>query len=192
MERLDNILVKVEKQIEGIIRGGGIGGPSLLNHNDEISVIKNIYELFDHLVSPSSQKEFIDVVDKSARVNAAVRLHNKARNLAPAAHTELRATAKASAAWMLMLFNLPVPKSLCAVIKLLSRAGQETQPYSELVSLKCCTAATDLWKRMSVQTLSQIMLPLELQDIKIAVLQAFLDRADIVVRTKSLQNSRSG
>lgn len=190
MERLDSILLKVERQIEGIIRGNSVGGPSLPNNSDEIPVIKTIYELFDHLVSPHWQKEFIDVVDKTARVNAAVRLHNKARNLPPAAHAELRATAKASAAWMLMLFNLPVPKSLCAVIKLLSRAGQETQSYSELVSLRCSTAATDLWKRMSVQTLSQSMLPLELQDIKIAVFQAFLDRADIVVRTKSLQNSR--
>jgi hypothetical protein len=51
-------------------------------------------------------------------------------------------------------------------------------------------AATDLWSKISVDTLCQIMPPLELQDIKIAVFQAFLDRADILVNNKALQNCR--
>jgi hypothetical protein len=64
------------------------------------------------------------------------------------------------------------------------------QPFAESIALKCCMAATDLWSKISVDTLCQIMPPLELQDIKIAVFQAFLDRADILVNSKALQNCR--
>lgn len=130
MERLDNIVGKLEKQIELIIRGGFAGGQNNSNQNENSMLLKTVRDLFDHLTCPTSQREFLEIEDKTTRVNAAVRLHNKVRNLAPLIHTELRAIAKACAAWMLMIFNQPVPKSLCAVIKLLSRAGQETQVIS--------------------------------------------------------------
>ena len=190
MEYLDGLVSDVEKQIELIIRGGSIGGQNQSAPIESRQLLNAASNLFDTLSSPLLQQEYLDVQDKTARVNAAVRLHNKVRNLAPAAHAELRAIAKACAAWMLMLFNQPVPKSLCAVIKLLSRAGQETQPFSELISLACCKAAIKLWGRVSLQTLSQLMPPLEIQDIKIAVFQAYLDQADILVRTSVTQSCR--
>jgi hypothetical protein len=130
MERLDSIVGKLEKKIELIIRGGFTGGQNNSNQNENSMLLKTVRDLFDHLTCPNSQREFFEVEDKTTRVNTAVRLHNKVRNLAPLIHTELRAIAKACAAWMLMIFNQPVPKSLCAVIKLLSRAGQETQVIS--------------------------------------------------------------
>lgn len=105
-------------------------------------------------------------------------------------HAELRAIAKACAAWMLMIFNQPVPKAMCAVIKLLSRSCQEVLCFSEHIALKCCTASTDLWSRISIQSLSQLMPPLELQDMKIAVFTAYLDRADILTRASSIQDCR--
>lgn len=185
MDRLDSLVAKAEKNIELIIRGG-----STSNLTDNGVLLNTMRDLFDHLTSPTLEQKFTEAEDKTARVNIAVRLHNKVRNLAPAVHAELRAIAKACAAWMLMLFNQPVPKSLCAVIKLLSRAGQEMQPFSEAIALKCCGAATGLWTRISVQTLSQMMPPLELQDIKIAVFQAYLDWANILVRMNAVENCR--
>ena len=190
MERLDSLVSNAEKQIELIIRGGTVGGQNQPIQTESRQLLTAMRELFDTLSSPLLQQEYTDTEDKTARVNAAVRLHNKVRNLAPVAHAELRAITKACAAWMLMLFNQPVPKSLCAVIKLLSRAGQETQPFSESIALACCKAAINLWGRVSLQTLSQMMPPLEIQDIKIAVFQAFLDQADILVRTDAMHTCR--
>lgn len=190
MDHLHSVVGTIEKQVESIIRGGSVGGQVIPTQNGRSVVVEQVKELFEYLIAPSSQTYFTDVVDKTVEVNNAVRLHNKVRNLSPVAHAELRAIAKACAAWMLMLFNQPVPKSICAVIKLLSRAGQETQPFSDSISLKCCTAATDLWVRISIQILSQTMATLELQDIKVAVFQAYIDQADIFVRTNAIENLR--
>ena len=190
MERLDNILPNVEKQIESIIRGGCVSGQIPQNQADHQFLLNDVRDLFNHLTSAVLAQEASCMEDKTARINAGVRLHNKVRNLAPTVHAELRAITKACAAWLLMLFNQPVPKSLCAVIKLLSRAGQETQPFAEEIALKCCTAATSLWTRVSLQTLSQIMPSLEVQDIKIAVFQAYLDKAAIHGRINNAQNCR--
>ena len=187
MDHLHSIVGKVEKQVESIIRGGSVGGQVIPTQNGRSMVVENVRELFEYLIAPSSQINFTNVDDKTVEVNNAVRLHNKVRNLSPIAHAELRAIAKACAAWMLMLFNQPVPKSICAVIKLLSRAGQETQTFSDSISLKCCTAATDLWKRINIQILSQTMATLELQDIKVAVFQAYMDQADILVKTDAIK-----
>jgi hypothetical protein len=190
MDHLHSVVGKIEKQVESIIRGGSVGGQVIPTQNGRSVVVEQVKELFEYLIAPSSQTYFTDVEDKTVEVNNAVRLHNKVRNLSPVAHAELRAIAKACAAWMLMLFNQPVPKSICAVIKLLSRAGQETQPFSDSIALKCCTAATDLWVRISIQILSQTMATLELQDIKVAVFQAYIDQADIFVRTNAIENLR--
>lgn len=189
MELFDNLLTNVEKQIELIIRGGSTAGQNPGGADNGL-LFGDVRELFHHLTSDSLLKEAADIGDKTAMVNAAVRLHNKVRNLSPTVHAELRAVAKACAAWILMLFNQPVPKSLCAVIKLLSRAGQETQPFADDIALKCCTAATSLWKRINIQTLSQMMPSLELQDIKIAVFQTYLDKANILARTDIILNCR--
>jgi hypothetical protein len=190
MEHLHSVVAKVEKQVESIIRGGSVGGQVIPPQSGRFVVVEYVKELFEYLIAPSSQNYFNDAEDKAAEVNNAVRLHNKVRNLSPVAHAELRAIAKACAAWMLMLFNQPVPKSVCAVIKLLSRAGQETQSFSDSISLKCCTAATDLWTRISIQILSQTMATLELQDIKVAVFQAYIDQAEILVRTNAIESLR--
>ena len=190
MERLDSLLLTTEKQVELIIRGSSSSRSTSSNQHEESLVTKNMYNLFEHLNSASLNRECSAVEDKNLRVTAAVRLHNKVRNLAPVAYAELRAVAKACSAWMLMLFNQPTPKSLCAVIKLLSRAGQETELYSESISLKCVTATIDLWSKISLHTLSRIMAQLELQDVKIAVFQAYLKKANILMTKKSVKHSR--
>ena len=190
MERLDSLVLTVEKQIELIIRGNSNTRSISSNQQEETLVTKNMYNLFEHLISALLNRESSAVEDKNQRVTAAVRLHNKVRNLAPIAYAELRAVAKACSAWMLLLFNQPTPKSLCAVIKLLSRAGQESEPYSEKVSLKCITATIDLWSKINLHSLSQIMAQLELQDVKIAVFQAYLKKANILMGKQVVNDLR--
>lgn len=190
MERLDSLLLTTEKQVELIIRGSSAARSTSSNQHEESLVTKNMYNLFEHLNSAALNRECSAVEDKNLRVTGAVRLHNKVRNLAPIGHAELRAVAKACSAWMLMLFNQPTPKSLCAVIKLLSRAGQETEPYSVTISLKCVTATLELWSKLSINSLSQIMAQLELQDVKIAVFQAYLKKAKILMTRKSMTHLR--
>lgn len=73
LQTLDNFVQKTEKQIEIIIRGGQS------NQNENFHLLKLVRDLFDYLVTPTSQRIFseIDNNERSARVNAAVRLHNK-------------------------------------------------------------------------------------------------------------------
>ena len=121
-------------------------------------------------------------------MNTAVRLHNKVRNFVPGAHSELKAITKATASWMLLLFSSPVPKALCAIIKLLARSVQEMQSYSNKVVFYCCNTAIELWNKLSLESLTRSLPSIELQDMKIAVYNVYLSNADIMVTESVYQN----
>jgi hypothetical protein len=97
-------------------------------------------------------------------------------------YVQLKAATKACSALMLMLFNnQPVPRAVCSIIKLLSRSGYEMQPYSSEVALRCSTAAIAMWRKLSIQALARTLSQLELDEVKVAIFQAFLDQADLLV-----------
>lgn len=160
---------------------------------DEISQINRANdELLRVLMSKEAENLLttVDDSEKAKQMKAAVRLHNKVRQQV---HAQLKATTKACSALMLMLFNnQPVPRAICSIIKLLSRSGYEMQPYAPEVALRCSASSIAMWRKLSVQALARTLSHLELDEVKVAVFQAFLDQADLLVQGTSNQKSGSG
>jgi hypothetical protein len=203
IDNLDGRVDQVEKQVEYLVRGGTGRRAGQL---DSPTLLKTVKQVFD-LATTNEIKEAarcLDEAGKMARVNVAVRLHNKARNLAPGVNqgkyvnnilyvcnpldfdlsaTDLKSLVRALAAWLIFLFTEATPKALCTLLKLLSRAVNEVQDNFLDVALQCCGAAIELWEQVDLLVISQSLATLEFQDAQMSIFQAYLMQGSILRMT---------
>lgn len=187
MDLIDDIL----KKVEIIIRGDNLRQPV-----DKVHLTKSAAMLFDWASSPAA-KDLSDCSDPSTKetfVAAAIKLHNKGRNLQSSNSSDLKKLLKSSSAWILLNFTKQTINSFCTVVKLLSRASQDLKDSSnlKLQSLKCSQGATNTFSRLSCATLEKSLAPLELQDIKIAAFQSFINTAEQVNSAEHRRASIAG
>jgi hypothetical protein len=89
---MDGLLEKVERQVELLVRGGSVSAWAGKAGNqiqvDPSTLLLKVRELFE-LALDARNSGLVAQLDESVKtsyMNAAVRLHNKARNLPPGAH----------------------------------------------------------------------------------------------------------
>ena len=98
---------------------------------------------------------------KTKMVNAAVKLHNKVRNISPTdIFKKVKGLIRSVSAWILSKFGANSPKVLTTCIKLHARAAQELVPYPEyaLNAYKSTNEAIIAWEKINIASLEQVSL----------------------------------
>ena len=186
IEKVEVIL----KHLDVLIRGG--------SRNRDIEQDQQIENLSRRIFEWASSAEGFSSAQalpeetKSLHAATAVKLHNKARTLAPSCLPELRAMLKAVSGWLLYNFHPHTPKAMLTVIKLVARSAQDLRQFEQYrrQALVCSIATGEFWSKINEAALSRTLPPLELQDVKHAVFQSFLDTAVLIlegVKTGSAQ-----
>lgn len=166
------------QKVEQLLRGGGAAG------SVATELRKEAVELLSWYSSTAAIDEFEDSSDstKSEMLALAVKLHNKARNLTSQAHGTIRTCLKATAAWMLSIYGGDKSKVLSAVTSILSKSGEELASMDEFAepALKCLSGTILYWNRASALSLHTALSPVELQDMKLSVFWASLEKAKLL------------
>lgn len=186
LPEVDALIGEMETIIERVIRGGGASNP--------IEATLKATQLFEMLSNVQVRESFLKLTEaeRNERMNVAVRLHNKVRTFTQVAYAELKARTKACAAFFLYVLNTENPKASVRthIIRLLGRACQEIQPYSEITAHRCCEGAIKLYNPVNMEDFSRHLPPLELVDMKNTIFQAYIDQANLLVRNGDMEQIR--
>ena len=186
LREVDALIGELETIIERVIRGGGASNP--------MEATSKATQLFEMLSDVQLGEAFLTLTEteRNERMNVAVRLHNKVRAFTALAYSELKARTKACAAYFLYVLNRENPKASVRthIIRLLGRACQEIQPYSEVIARQCCEGAIKLYNPVNISDFSRQLPPLELIDMKITIFQAYIDQANLLVRSGNMEQIR--
>jgi hypothetical protein len=172
------ILIKLEelsRHVETIIRGSA---SSLAKHARD-----SILEVGTNLFSAISSENFtaiyskLEILESELYTTAAVKLHNKARNLTNESFHDIRGLLRGVAAWILIYFSKSSSAGKCTIIKLLSKSNQDLQQFENFrnFALKCCVGVAKMWSELNQYALNKQIPQIELQEVKVAVFQAYLD-----------------
>lgn len=165
--------------MESLIRGG----PPMKLESEKQFVLDVGIQILDFVTSKNMksyamkcEKQTIDLYS-----TLAVKMYNKVRNLVHESYSEIRSIYKAASGWILLYFTpAAATKSsngFYKLIKLLTRANQElqmiekTKPYG----VHCAMKVVELWKNSDLTAMSLTLPPIELNEIKVSVFQAYLD-----------------
>ena len=173
----DAMIGELESKIERIIRGGTQSSFP----QEAIALCNTLFELLSSNADCHTALKNLSESETTGRMNVAVRLHNKVRTFTHVNYAELKARTKACAAYFLYVLSKTSAKALCNIMRLLGRAGQETQEYSQKMAQQCCEATIQLYDTVNMEDFSRQLPPMELVDVKITIFQAYLDLANIVV-----------
>jgi hypothetical protein len=172
-------IVRIIQQLEIIIRNGATG----VDSKENADLLHEAYKLciWYSRDDPATLLGGMDSENIANHVSFAVKLHNKARNLTAPLHAELRTILKAAAAWMLSVYSDKTPKISSVIIKLLSKASQEITLLNnkEDLSLKAANAAIAAWLSSNQIAMQKLLAPIEMQEIKISVFNAYIEKAKI-------------
>jgi hypothetical protein len=173
--------------VEVLIRGGI---QSKLDSEKEIIIELGLQTL--NWVSSCEINEFANScnqTEKDEYVNLAIKLHNKVRNLSSDSYKVTQTILKACSAWTLLAFSQMKPAGIGMMIKLFSRVSNDAQHIDKLQNhiLSSCQQVTSLWGKLDLESLSESMAPLELQELKTAAFHSFLDCANY---SKNIEETR--
>ncbi len=183
LNQVDNIIQKVETLLRG-------GTPSTFA-TELLNVARS---LLTWLSSENAIETFTTASDetKAELIASAVKLHNKARNLAAQPLCEVRAILKACAGWILSLCGGDKPKVLSVVITLLSKSGQEIIEggRDNETGVACLNRANQVWSRATSLAIQKDISPIDWQDMKMAIFWANLEKANLLAKVGDAENVR--
>ena len=182
----DALICELENKIERIIRGGT---PAAFPQ-EAIALCNSLFDLLSSNAECHAALKNLSESETTGRMNVAVRLHNKVRSFTHVAYAELKARTKACAAFFLYVLSKTSAKALCNIMRLLGRAGQETQQYSQKMAQQCCEATIQLYDTVNMEDFSRQLPPMELVDVKITIFQAYLDLASIITSSGTIGTER--
>ena len=167
-------------KLEQCLRGGGAQMQSALM----VDLNTQATQFLSWFSSGKAVEEYESYNDsnKADMLALAVKLHNKARNLTSSTYSDVRTKLKATAAWMLSLYGGDKSKVFSVVISILSKAGEElsnSESNAEL-ALRCLSGSILHWNRATSLSLHKALSPVELQDMKLAVFWANLEKANLL------------
>lgn len=173
LAQLDAIIQRVET----LLRGGNQNAVALELYNLSRDMLLGI--------STSSISEMMEETTEQAKVElvtAAVKLHNKGRNLTAQSLAEVRSILKASAGWILSIFGGDKPKVLSIVITLLTKAGQELIQHGKdgQIGSSCLSRAIYTWTRATSLAIQKDISPIDWQDMKMSVFWAYLEQISLL------------
>lgn len=172
------------QQVESLLRGGAQSAASSVIHELQLRSRRAMV----WFSSPSADEDFnnCDENKRADNLSLAVKLHNKARNLTAPACAEIRTYLKATAAWMLCHYgtNGKAAKVLSIAVNTLSKCGRELESYGvdADITLQCLYGSVSNWSRMSSLSLHKSFTPVELQELKLSVFWANVEKAKVVLR----------
>lgn len=174
------------QKIETLLRGGAHS--SLTGELHQLARSLLIWLASD---KASDEYESSNDITRSEMLTSAVKLHNKARNLSMQSLGELRAILKASAGWILSIYGGEKPKVLAVVITLLSKSGQELIEFGRdvTIGLNCLSRAISMWTTAASLHIQKDVSPVDLQDMKVAIFWANLERATLLQKTDEPQQA---
>lgn len=163
--------MKVMKLVDLMVRGAS-NHQSVAEKESRELLCGNLFSW----ANSNDVKAEIDDLDESRKEEytaAAIKLHNKARNLPSSCSQDIRSLLKAAAASMLATFSKPGHKGTCTIVKLLAKSGQELQTVERFqpYAVKACTEAMSQWSRLNLASLSKTLPPMELRDVKNAIFE---------------------
>lgn len=163
------------KEVEVLMRGG---------KTETVKLIADAKAMIFYL-SSSDALDFCDTLSDDQRTlyaTAAVRLHNKARNLNRKQLNDIRVLLKAVSAWSILTFHTELTKKLPIVIKMLSEVEKYFCNTDEMTDLGliCCKAIIQSWDIGIENAIEKICPPLEMTELKSAVFQSYLDASIIL------------
>lgn len=183
LNQVDIIIQKVETLLRG-------GTPNTFG----AELLDLARSLLSWLSSSSAIETFANVSEetKAELIASAVKLHNKARNLAAQSLSEIRAILKACAGWILSACGGDKPKVLSVVITLLSKSGQEIIEGGKdgEIGVACLNRANQVWSRATSLAIQKDISPIDWQDMKMAIFWANLEKASLLAKVGDAENVR--
>ena len=172
-------VASLTQKLEVLMRGGTSGNTLDLN-----SMKAESYSLLERLSSlPIAQVLSSIAPDKKNDImGIAVKLHNKARNLAATTQLEMKSVLKACAAWLLYHCGEDKIKVLSTVIKIFSKAGQELLQFQSQQNntIQCFSVTIRIWNKAVDLSIHRDLAPVDLQDVRIAVFWAHCEKAKLL------------
>jgi len=177
----------ITQRVEMLLRGGNQNAVALELYNQSRMMLMDMSpERISHMMEETSEQMKVELV------TAAVKLHNKGRNLSSTAQSlaEVRSILKASAGWVLSIFGGDKPKVLSIVITLLTKSGQELIQYGKdcQIGSSCLSRAIYTWTRATSLAIQKDISPIDWQDMKMSVFWAYLEQISLLSSPEDSQD----
>lgn len=175
----------ITQRVETLLRGGNQNAVALeLYNQSRMMLIDMSPERISHMLEETSEQMKVELV------TAAVKLHNKGRNLTAQSLSEVRSILKASAGWILSIFGGDKPKVLSIVITLLTKSGQELIQYGKdsQIGSSCLSRAIFTWTRATSLAIQKDISPIDWQDMKMSVFWAYLEQISLLSSPEDSQD----